>query len=117
MDIYEIAKEATEKAHAIPYGDFSPQPKYDDFDDARKFGRAMATWKRERDAAQKQRDVYSTAHAELDRWFKSQIAEALGLTGHPKFDLMFRIAWDEGHSSGYNEVAIQCDTLAELLQP
>lgn len=36
-----------------------------------------------------------------------------GMMGHPKADLLYSIAWEEGHSAGYAEVALQYGKLVE----
>lgn len=117
MDIYDIARECSEKAAAIPYGEMPKEPKYDDFDSPTKYGRAMAQYKRERDTAKAQREAWHGEQDKVNQEFKQRIAKALGLENHPKFDTLYRITWDEGHSSGFNEVAMHCDTLSELLKP
>jgi hypothetical protein len=40
-----------------------------------------------------------------------------GLTGHPKADKLYALAWDMGHSAGYSEVEIYYDDMADLLKP
>lgn len=62
-----------------------------------------------------ERDKYFTESKNLERQFKVDLADELGLTGHPKFDKLFEIAWDRGHSSGFQEVYNEAQELAELL--
>ncbi len=47
--------------------------------------------------------------------FKADLADELGLTGHPKWDKLFDIAWEEEHDCGYEAVYNYASTLAELL--
>lgn len=38
-----------------------------------------------------------------------------GLSGHPKADKLYALAWDMGHSAGYHEVEIYYADMADLL--
>ena len=49
--------------------------------------------------------------------FKDDLENEYGTKGHPKADKLFSLAWEQGHSSGYHEVACAYDDLAGLLQP
>lgn len=46
---------------------------------------------------------------------KAALAKELGLEGHPKFDKLYTIAYQHGHSSGFNEVAMYAEEFSELL--
>ena len=61
-------------------------------------------------------EAYQAESKRLYEAFKKDLAHEYGLTGHPKFERAFAIAWDHGHSSGYSEVAIYFDELVELLK-
>lgn len=58
---------------------------------------------------------YTTEDARLYAKFKADLFDDLGITGHPKAEKLFAIAWEYGHSSGYSEVYNYADELAELL--
>lgn len=45
--------------------------------------------------------------------FKKDALEEVGLTGHPKANKAFEMAWDRG--DGYREVMVELEELAELL--
>lgn len=62
------------------------------------------------------RKAYYDEENRLKELFKKNLADELGLTGHPKFDLLFRKAWDDGSSHGYEEVANIAEDLAELIR-
>lgn len=71
--------------------------------------------------AEKQRkeDQRQRHHAEESRLrsiFKADLEQEYGVSGHPKADKLFDIAWSHGHSSGYGEVANYYGEFAELLQ-
>jgi len=49
--------------------------------------------------------------------FKSDLLGALGLAEHPKARELYRLAWDYGHSAGYQDVVHYALDMAELLRP
>lgn len=91
---YEVGKDYDDKSRAIPYFD-------------------NLSSREER--AQKRKEYYQL-RGELQGQFKVALAKYLGLVGHPKFDRLFDMAWEDGHSEGYYSVAQHADTLAELLR-
>ena len=48
---------------------------------------------------------------------QASLEQKHGLTGHPKADKLYQLAWDFGHSSGYHEIEYYYDDFAELLKP
>jgi hypothetical protein len=44
------------------------------------------------------------------------LAKEHGVEGHPKLGLLYQIAWDYGHSSGYAEVEIHFAQLVPLIK-
>jgi len=48
--------------------------------------------------------------------FKADLLQAHGVTGNPKSDRAFSLAWEQGHSCGYSEVAIVFADLVELIK-
>lgn len=57
----------------------------------------------------------AAAKEELD--FKTNLEREHGLTGHPKADLLWRLAWEDGHSGGWDDIASVYSEFAELLKP
>ncbi len=53
----------------------------------------------------------------LTEEFKRDMFAHYEVTGHPKVEIAYRIAWGHGHSSGYSEVDGYFSDLVELLQP
>jgi hypothetical protein len=77
-------------------------------------------WRMTRNGAERrreQRNKYRAEEARLISLFKADLENQHGVAGHPKADRLFELAWDYGHSSGYNEVAYYYDDLAELIKP
>ena len=48
--------------------------------------------------------------------FKEKLAKEYGIENHPKLDRLFEIAWDFGHSSGFNEVDIYFSEMVDLIK-
>lgn len=61
-------------------------------------------------------EEYRNEDARMNALFRKDLEEECGMTGHPKADLLFDKAWDLGHSSGFNEVAIYYTDLVELVK-
>ena len=52
---------------------------------------------------------------EVDEAFKRAALADLGLTDHPKADKLWTLAWEYGHSAGYQEIWNYAQEFAELL--
>lgn len=52
---------------------------------------------------------------DLQEQFKTDLIEELGITGHPKAELLYSIAWQMGHSSGYSDVHTHATDMVDLL--
>lgn len=115
MSYHDIAQQFTQRSRSIPYPEMPKKPERGEMS-ARDYGRAIGVYEQARDEALKGRDEYRVKGAECDADFKAALAKELGLAGHPKYDVLFRLAWEEGHASGYSEVANYADTFAELLR-
>lgn len=70
---------------------------------------------RERQRDRDQRDAHRTEEARLDKMFRTDLERQHGLTGHPKADKVFNLAYERGHSGGREQVANEYSELAELL--
>ena len=67
---------------------------------------------RERD----QRRLNREEEGRLYALFRSDLESEHGVGGHPKAQKLFEMAWADGHSSGYEEVACCYADLAELVK-
>ncbi len=67
------------------------------------------------DRAKKMREEHKREDSRIYNLFEKDSLEELGLTKHKKADLAFQLAWDRGHSYGYEEVFIELSNLSELL--
>jgi hypothetical protein len=62
-----------------------------------------------------QRLKYLQEQTRMTAIFRKSIEEEHGVVGHPKADLLWHLAWENGHHAGYWEVINQYETLVELL--
>lgn len=60
-------------------------------------------------------EAYMKDQARLEAMFKVDALQAVGLTTHPKADKAYSYAWEKGHASGYSEVFIHLQDIAEVL--
>lgn len=61
------------------------------------------------------RRIYNEAQERIDMAFKAALEDYYGIDGHPKADKLWALAWEYGHSGGYNEVECYYDELVVLL--
>ncbi len=59
--------------------------------------------------------AWGAAENEMLERFKTDALEDVGLTGHPKADKAYNLAWEQGHASGLHDVYCHLQSLAELL--
>lgn len=63
-----------------------------------------------------QRIAYGAEQSRLEQEFKTDLFEEHGVIDHPKANKCYGIAYDYGHSSGYQEIANYFDTLVDLIK-
>jgi hypothetical protein len=61
--------------------------------------------------------AYNAESRQLEAQFKADALEEVGLTGHPKADAVYALAWDYGRASGFSEVMNCLRELADLVKP
>lgn len=47
--------------------------------------------------------------------FKDWLLDFLGITDHPKAPILYRLAWERGHSAGQYSVLNEAEDLIDLL--
>lgn len=62
-----------------------------------------------------QRKVYLETEERLFQEFKKDAFEELGISGNPKAEKLFQLAYSEGHSSGYSGMFSQMETWVDLI--
>lgn len=60
-------------------------------------------------------EAYQAEGKQLFAEFKHDALMAVGLSGHPKAEQAWGMAWDDGHSEGYHRVLEILYDLAELM--
>lgn len=111
-----VLKEIEAAEEALVYPARPEKPTKDEKESNAAYGARLDVYEEQkhayRVAVENYRDRLGTIGAE----FKTKMAKALGIADHPKAKLLMQIAWEHGHSSGYREVAIYAEELAELLR-
>ncbi len=82
----------------------------------REYADALAAWETSMVEYNRLKTIFYNKQSELEAKFKVDVLAEYGLTGHPKANAVFELAWDEGHSSGYSEVEIWVAKLAGLVK-
>ena len=59
--------------------------------------------------------AYQEDQARLNKQFRLDLEVEHGVIGNPKADKLFEIAWEQGHSYGFSEVALHYDQLVVLI--
>jgi len=70
-----------------------------------------------KDEYQKNNEEYHKKESELLQEFKRDLIANSGLTGHPKANQCYELAWEFGSEEGLPSVARFFDKLDELLKP
>lgn len=68
------------------------------------------------EAYKAERKIYNNEDARIYNEFRAEVLEENGLTNHPKADKVMSMAWEDGHSSGYEEVANYVEKYADLVR-
>jgi hypothetical protein len=62
------------------------------------------------------RDAYNAEDRRLDAQFKADLTAEYDMVGHPKAELLFKKAWDQGHANGLANVVSIYDDLYDLVK-
>jgi hypothetical protein len=63
------------------------------------------------------RTEYQADCNRLEAKFRADAIASVGLQDHPKAEAIIDYCWQEGHASGYSEVANMLETMTDLFQP
>lgn len=80
------------------------------------YGAAVDKWEVAEQEFRTKRTEYNMQVGLIEQQFKTALLKELGLTGHPKAEKLYAMAWEKGHSSGFGEVELIAGELAELLK-
>lgn len=62
------------------------------------------------------RQAYHNEEARINAEFMNDLFEEHGVLENPKRVKCFELAWDQGHSSGYSEIAIYFEQFVDLIK-
>lgn len=68
------------------------------------------------DVSKAQREAYHVEQRRLNAQFQRDLEVEHGVQDNPKKDKLFDIAWSQGHSAGWQEVALHYEELVVLIQ-
>jgi hypothetical protein len=116
MSAYEVGATFQKKSSDVKYPRRPEQPRKEDYKSYSLWGQAMDNYK----------DVlvprYNAEYAEcrkqqaeIEQQFVEALGKELGIGNHPKYPQLYRIAYEQGHSAGFTEIAIYAEQMAELL--
>lgn len=60
-------------------------------------------------------EAYWTEDRRLYYLFKKEALEHVGLENHPKKDLIYSKAWEDGHAYGFSEVLCHLESLSDFI--
>jgi hypothetical protein len=75
----------------------------------------LGKWEDDMVRHRKEVEAYYKVDADLYDKFKIDVFNELGISDNPKRDLLFSIAWEMGHSSGYAEVFHYACEMVDLI--
>ncbi|MEN6622406.1 MAG: hypothetical protein ABFD50_12745 [Smithella sp.] len=84
-------------------------------ENALKFAEALKQYEIDRADWDIKINIFRKKQRDMEAQFKEDVLEENGLSGHPKAGKVFLLAWQEGHSDGYQRVAEWVAELAELV--
>lgn len=115
-DVYEIAEKYTQLANEVKYPISFKKPLRDQYKDVVDYNKGLAAYEEHfhNDFIPAKKE-YRATQERITQSFKRDLLEFLGVSDHPKAETLWVMAWDRGHSNGYNEVAMEAENLAELL--
>ena len=82
----------------------------------REYADALETYEKEMVAFREGQRLYREEETRLMALFYKDAIDDVGLTGHPKADKAYSLAWEHGHASGLYEVHSWLQELAELVK-
>ena len=110
-----LSQKYTEKKRKLKYPSEDVKRIQEIEDMAGKKNREEAVMEYKKDLSLK-RQKYREEEYKIDQEFKQALFVEYGVQNHPKREKAFAMAWDRGHSSGYNDVELEFVDLAELMK-
>ena len=116
MSEYDIAFEYAAKYAAIKYPENLTKPVHHAGISHEAYGRLLDGYERERKTLHEVRAACNKECRKIELEFKEAIGREFGILENPKFEALYTIAWEQGHSSGFTEVAQWVALLAPLIE-
>jgi hypothetical protein len=83
---------------------------------AKAYALELEAWEHRLAQFDEDKAAYQAEQERLVELFWNDVAEDLGVKDHPRFGKLKEIAWDAGHSDGYQSVYNWASTLVELIK-
>lgn len=93
-----------------PYGRFSPSSVI-----TQAYDKDLAQYRKQLPEYRRRAKAYHEEGRELIEQFKTDALEELGLSEHPKAELLYKMAWERDQAIGLREVFDTMDYLSKLL--
>lgn len=117
FDAHEMAQYFEELYRSIPYPDHPMMPAREDFKNHTSYGEALDNYENETLGSYHMAlRAYKYIKDEIVSAFKKELLKKLEIEKHPKADLLYSMAYERGHSSGFLEIATIASGLAELIR-
>jgi hypothetical protein len=120
---YELAEHYRSLINAVPYPEkvnLPPKPVRGNFPNNKSFGEALDEWEdvegMEKTIRNRKLQEHRQAVSNIEEEFKVALFDYLGISKNKKAEKLYSMAWENGHASGYTEVAQIAEQLAELIR-
>lgn len=113
----EVAQEAELASKSIEYPKRPAKPIKASEETHAEYGRRMDWYEQEALPRWKiDNEECRLEQGRINETFRRDLIASLGLTGKRNADKLYNMAYERGHSNGYEEVALIAQELAELLE-
>lgn len=114
--VYDIASYFSDELDKLHFPKPPSKPQRSDFSNHASYGTALDDFENvSAKTYREQQLAYKESVSNINVRFKDAVLLFLGISKHQKAEKLWSMAWDRGHSSGYSEIAMEAESLAELL--
>ena len=113
--IYDIARHFEKLTNEIEYPKYVSPPLRKNYGNNADYGVALDEYEAVKAAHKEQAKQHRVKCNEVEQQFRAAALAYLDLSNHPKADKLYEIAYKEGHSGGFNDIAAALERMAELL--
>ena len=115
MDTQEAVRIAEAEIKSLEYPATPQKRRKFDGESNKDYGAYLDTYEWDMATFNQRRKEYRDAEGRITGRFKQNLFESHGVQNNPKRDKVWNMAWDRGHSNGYNEVAAEFEQLVALI--